>query len=105
MLKLFRNFLGEGKVIVDGSRKQIRWLYFEELEALQEKDGLHAANKLKQRHIQWQQQKVKVSLAAQALSNSVPNAMLFCKVMAFSQFQGCETTAEFTKKLIVRLIC
>ena len=38
------------------------------LHDLQVKEGLRAANKLKGNHIEWYQQKMKVSLAAETLS-------------------------------------
>ena len=48
-----------------------------ELQKIQESEGLHLANKLKLKHIRWKQQKMKVNLAAQALSSSVADAIQY----------------------------
>jgi len=46
---------------------------------LKDKEGLLAANKLNERHIQWNPQKMKVKLAAQTLSSSVAGSLFFCQ--------------------------
>lgn len=63
MLKLVRNTLGAYKILTspDG---QVQWRHIVNLQNLQEDSGLHAANKLTRRHIEFHQQKMKVSLAA-----------------------------------------
>ena len=56
---------------------------------LQDKEGLRLGNKLKLAHIQWRQQKMKVNLAAQALSASLADAIEYCtEVLKLEQFQG-----------------
>ena len=64
MLKLIRNTLGDGGIIVDGSGKKIFWKYIDDLHKLQDNEGLRLGNKLKTIHIKWRQQKMKVNLAA-----------------------------------------
>ena len=59
--------------------QEIQWSYLRRLADLQEKEGLVAANKLSQRHMMWQKQKMKVNLAAQTLSASVADALDFCR--------------------------
>lgn len=57
MLKLIRNTLGVGGILLD---KEVMWQYIVELENLQRKEGLRLGNKLKRLHIGWRQQKMKV---------------------------------------------
>lgn len=103
MLKLARNLLAEKHCLIDGtisgSENKIRWEYFVQLVKLHEREGLHAANKLRRQHIEYHTQKMKVALAAQTLSNSVANALLFCKDLGIKEFYGCEATAKYIKML------
>ena len=69
-----------------------------ELKNLQDAEGLRLANKLKKIHINWKQRKMKVNLAAQALSSSMANALEYCaKELKLPKFQGCEATVEFIR--------
>ena len=103
MLKLVRNTLAEGGVLVDKDNGKISWQYIVELEKLQGKEGLHLGNKLKLAHVQWQQQKMKVNLAAQAFSSSIADAIEYCSsVLKLQEFQNCEATVKFIR-LIDRL--
>ena len=96
MLKLMRNLLADKKVLLDGNGNFIKWAYIEELEKVQQDEGLRAGNKLTGRHINWTRQKMKVKIAAQTLSSSVAKAMLFClNDLKLPQFEGCEATAKF----------
>ena len=88
MLKLVRNHFATANM-VDEEGKIISWKYVVELQKNQETEGLHLANKLKLAHISWQQQKMKVNLAAQVLSASVADAIDYCaNTLKLSQFQG-----------------
>ena len=78
MLKLVRNTFGEWGTLVSRDGGKISWQYLVELHNLQDTEGLRLANKLKKTHINWKQQKMKVNLAAQALSSSVANALEYC---------------------------
>jgi len=65
---------------------------------LQVKEGLHAANKLRKAHIEWQQMKMKVKLAAQTLSALVADALEFCNHdLQLEEFRGCEATVQFIR--------
>jgi hypothetical protein len=65
---------------------------------LQTTEGLHAANKLKNPHIEWRKQKMKVSIAAQTLSNSVADAIDFCREeLNLNQFKGSKATTSFIR--------
>lgn len=66
LLKLVRNALSECKLVYSTNTSSIaQWHHIEALQDLQSKEGLHLANKLTDHHIHYQQQKMKVFLAAQ----------------------------------------
>lgn len=97
MLKLVRNSLGSTKQLLDGNGNKIEWKYFEELHKLQEAEGLHLANKLRTKHIEYFKNKMKVKLATQLLSMSIANAFQICKdILKLPQFQNCSATIRFT---------
>lgn len=98
MLKLHRNHFGQLKELKDGRGRLIKWDYIEKWVELQEKEGLRAANKLRRRHLQYWEAKMKVSLAAQTLSSGVADALHFCdKSLQLPQFQGSEATIDFIR--------
>ena len=69
MLKLIRNTLGNCGTLVDGDDKEICWEYVTALHQLQQDEGLRPRNKLKQAHVKWWQQKMKVNLAVKFQSS------------------------------------
>jgi len=75
---LVRNAFGEKKFL-DFDGKEIHFEYIKLLCCLQEKEGCHLANKLRKQHIFYFKQKMKVKLATQLLSQSVADALTFCK--------------------------
>src|SRR6218665_3571433 len=95
MLKLIRNTLTEKSIILDSKGNEIKWNYLREL---QSSEGLRAANKLHERHIQWHRQKMKVKLAAQTLSSSVADAIAFCdETLHLPKFQNSSATVNFIR--------
>jgi len=85
-------------ILTDNEGKQIRWQYLKDLYALQDKDGLKAANKLRRAHIEWYQQKMKVSLAAQSFSRFVANALSFVSNdLKLAEFSGADGTICFIR--------
>ncbi|KAM7309811.1 hypothetical protein ISCGN_006796 [Ixodes scapularis] len=62
-------------------------------------EGLRAANKLTQAHIDFCRQKMKVKLAAQTLSSSVAKALLFAKQLGLPEFSNCEGTCKFIQDI------
>lgn len=95
MVKLVRNTLGDKKVLINNNGKQIKWNDIQTLQEIQESKGLHAANKLKQKHIRFYENKMNVCLAVQTLSSSVSHALLLCdKLNYMTEVEG---TAEFCK--------
>ena len=98
MLKLVRNTLGEGGILVDKNGCTISWQYITELHKLQENEGLRLGNKVRTAHIQWRQQKMKVNLAAQTFSSSVADAIEYCSdVLKLKQFVGSGATIKFIR--------
>jgi len=96
-LKSVRNTLGRMKILLDEDGNKIQWLHFEELHKLQEVKGLHLANKLRVKHIDYSKNKMKVKLASQLLSTSVANALQLCKdKLMLPQFQDCSASIRFT---------
>ena len=65
------------------------------LQRTQEKDVLNLANKLKSKHVQWQNHKVKVIVAAQTLSHSVSAAITFLRNLQVPEFKESKATSEF----------
>lgn len=66
-MKLIRNLLGD-RDMQNSSGGVIKWEYFKKLNSLQNEEGLHLANKLTNKHIEFKNHKMKVAVAAQTLS-------------------------------------
>ena len=73
----------------------VRWRDIVRLQELQEKEGLHAANKLTTRHVNFQKQKMNVRLAAQTLSASVTDALRYASTIGCEGLDNCDGTANF----------
>lgn len=55
----------------------ITWNYLKELVSVQNFEKLHVANKIRNRHVYFSNEKMKVNLVSQALSNTVVDALTF----------------------------
>ena len=98
MLKLLRNALSDIRFLRTQDGRIVSWKYIEELNKLQEDEGLRLGNKLKSAHIKWKRQIMKVSLAAQVFSTSVADAIQYCNEgLKLPQFRGCEATVQFIR--------
>jgi len=53
MVKLIRNCLGDWGLLFDKNNKPIKWIYFKHLVDMQNVTGLHAATKIRTRHIHY----------------------------------------------------
>lgn len=95
MLKLLRNALQALKEIKIPDIGKARWLNIVHLHELQNKDGLRAGNRLTNAHVDFQNQKMKVRLAAQTLSSSVAKALEFLDVNKFPGFYNTSATRKF----------
>lgn len=94
MVKLTRNMLDAYRIIISSSGS-IEWGDIRKLNNVQEKSGLHLANKLTFKHVNFSNQKMKVSLAAQTLSRSVAVALETMKDLGYKEFEDCSATIEF----------
>lgn len=94
LLKLARNMLQAYSSIVSPAGT-IKWKYISQLNDVQEHEGLHAANKITRKHIDFEGQKMKVSVAAQTLSRSVAMALRMLMEAGHPQFEECSSTIEF----------
>jgi hypothetical protein len=99
MLKLARNALGDKEIFLTDGKETISWHYIKELFNVQQSDILHLGNKLKNVHIKWHNQKMKVAVAAQTLSSSVAAGMMYLCSLKIKQFENCEHTAEFIQNI------
>ena len=100
MLKLMRNTIAEKGILTHYAGKQIRWQHIKDLYELQNKEGLKAANKLKRSHVEWYQQQMKISLAAQSLSRSVVNALEFVSTdLKLPQLSDVAATVKFFRMI------
>lgn len=98
MLKLVRNTLGEKGSMVNRDNALIEWRFFKQLHELQDKEAFHLANKLREQHIKFTKQKMKVRLATQIFSESVAKALEFCsEVLMLQNFTNVGPTVEFIK--------
>lgn len=77
MIKLVRNAFGFQKQFKDMHNKFVNWHFLESLVKRQTFEGLHLATRLRQRHIEWTEEKMRVKLATQTLSKSVADALLY----------------------------
>ncbi|KAL2092151.1 hypothetical protein ACEWY4_011949 [Coilia grayii] len=94
MLKLARNMLKNYGSIISPSGT-VKWQHIVDLNDVQEREGLHAANKITRRHVDFEGQKMKVSVAAQTLSRSVALALTALKDAGYQQFTASSATVEF----------
>lgn len=77
---------------------EIKWDYIKRLNQNQYEQEMHCACKIKNRHIYFHNEKMKVFLAAQVLSNSVSCALNYLEEdLKDPSFQGAAATAEFCK--------
>ncbi|KMQ86551.1 thap domain-containing protein 9 [Lasius niger] len=89
MLKLVRNTLAAKGCFTDINGKLINWNYLILLVNKQEEEGFHLAVKIRRRHIDFKNEKMKVKLAAQIFSSSVANALKCCEEdLKLAEFQG-----------------
>lgn len=99
MVKLVRNTLGDHGILYDANDSPIEWKYFKELVNLQEDEGVHLATKIRRRHIFYSKEIMKVRLAVQVFSNSVADALLYCKTKQITNFDKCESTITFCRNI------
>lgn len=79
MLKLCRNTLSDWKNLFNENERVTKLEYLEKLVVTQDGLGIHFATKIRNRHINFTKEKMKVRIAAQTLSKSVADALRYCK--------------------------
>ncbi|KMQ93551.1 thap domain-containing protein 9-like protein [Lasius niger] len=95
MIKLVRNIFAS-YMLTNDSGSEIRWSYINELIQIQEREGLHAATKVRRKHIRFQKEKMKVKLAVQVLSTSVVDALNFFEYdIRYPEFTNADAIARF----------
>ncbi|EZA50769.1 THAP domain-containing protein [Ooceraea biroi] len=95
MLKLIRTAWAIKRVLYDGNGNPIKWEFIENLVRLQENGYFHLANKINNKHLQWQTNKMSVKLAAQTLSQSCATALKLLMEEGHPYFLECATTVKF----------
>lgn len=96
MLKLVRKTLAANWFFTDMNGHTISWKYLILLVEKQDEKGLHLAIKIRRKHINFTNEKMKVRLTAQTFSSSIANALKTCEEdLKLIQFQGAIPTAEF----------
>lgn len=93
MQKLVRNTLHAQKTLVT-QNGLAQWSYIEKVNDLQNRTGNRLAPKLTDKHVNFQNSKMKVSLAVQVLSQSVATALQVLRASDDS-FADSEATEEF----------
>lgn len=99
MMKLIRNLFGDYGVLTDCDGRDIRWEYLVRLNRVQQTEGLHLANRLRNAHIEYKTKKMNVRLAAQVFSQSVAVALDYLRVTGDSRFSGSAATSRFLRHL------
>lgn len=99
MVKLVRNCFASQDGLRDSEKRDIKWAYISELVKIQQTEGLHAATKVRLRHLQWEREKMKVRLATQTISKSVSDAITFLREdLNHPNFINSRGTTEFLLK-------
>lgn len=94
-IKLVRNAFSDRRALVDNQGLKISWNHIELLHKIQNEEGLHLGNKIKDDHVNFIKQKMKVRLATQLMSQSVADALQFCKDLGITAFEDCDGTIKF----------
>ena len=97
MVKLVRNMMSTYKRFMLPGVGIVDWVYIERLMELQQEEKLSAGNKVSDRHVHYQNEKMKVNLAVQVLSSSVADALEFARRIGKAEFHGCEATVQFIR--------
>lgn len=96
MIKLVRNCFASQNDLKDCQKRQINWQFIKNLVETQCNEGLHAATKIRMRHLHWEREKMKVRLATQTISKSVSDAISFLREdLKIPAFQDSEGTTDF----------
>lgn len=96
MLKLIRNCLANKEILFDKNDGQIKWEMVRNLVDLQIKENTNFGNKLTKTHVEFQDRKMNVRIAAQTVSKSTSNSIKFLDVhMKNPNFANSNSTSEY----------
>lgn len=73
--------------------------HIKKLNHLQKSEGLHCATKINDHHINYKNDKIKVKLATQTLSESISTALQFCKQIGIEDFTNIDGTENYYFKV------
>lgn len=98
--KLVRNALGDWKELGIQNQEQntwrsIKWAYIVGLHDIQVQEGIRAANKLRNKRINYRNNIMDVKIAMQTLSGSVSKSLNFMRLLPHKLFLDSEATVEF----------
>ena len=94
LIKLLRNSYGDLQEFISEG-KTISWKYVILLHELQSKNGLHLANRLRNQHVNYKENKMKTSLACQTFSKAVSNSINYLRLQNYREFKDSEETSYF----------
>lgn len=97
MIKLVRGIISNQKVLYNSKGEKIEWSFFEELVKFSHAKFFWSMHKLRQAHINWRSDPMKVILAVQTLGGSTANAIEFLMNQGHRQFTGANATVEFIR--------
>lgn len=100
MVKLVRNCIGFFKKFYQSDGAAIEWQYYEQLEMLSRKCDV-VTHKLTRKNIEFEKNKMNVSLATQLFSESVARSMEKLQTLPETRemFKDCTTTTNFTRRM------
>lgn len=94
-----RNCLEAYKELSINNAGTAKWSDIVQLHKQQVTEGLRTGNKLTEAHIKFQQQKMKVKLAAQTLSASVANSLLTLQILHTPGFENTIATQVLVSRI------
>lgn len=96
-IKLVRNNLFNRAIIWDRDNREIRWEYFEKLVKFGENGYFNLTHKMTKRHIEFENQKMRVQLAVQTLSNSSADSLQFLMEANANGFANATAPIKFIR--------
>lgn len=98
MLKLARNCVGNHNLILENG-EEIKWKYFQKLEEYRVIKGYTLTHKLNKKHMNWENFKMNVRVAAETLSDSVANSMEYLMQAGYEEFTNASPTITFIRHI------
>lgn len=96
MLKLVRNKIATKQTLYDGDGNEVCWQYLVDLVRMKDR-GFGFTHKMNRKHINWEQRKMKVDVAAQTLSESTASSIEYLLKKGVTEFAGAEATIQFIR--------